>query len=64
MVTAPAAAESLTGLVADFIVGTRYEDIPADVLAVGKKSILDGLGLALSGSVAHSGEIVRDYLAA
>ena len=27
--------DSLTGHVADFIVGTRYEDIPADVLAVG-----------------------------
>jgi 2-methylcitrate dehydratase PrpD len=64
MAATPDHTDSLTGHVADFIVGTRYEDIPADVLAVGKKSILDGLGLALSGSVAHSGEIVRDYLAA
>jgi 2-methylcitrate dehydratase PrpD len=62
--TADATAPSLTGYVADFILGTGYEAIPAEVIAVGKKSILDGLGLALSGSVAHSGHIVREYLAA
>jgi 2-methylcitrate dehydratase PrpD len=33
------------------------------VIALGKKSILDGLGLALSGSVAKSGEYVRQHLA-
>lgn len=61
----PANAQaSLTGQVADFIIGTRYEDVPAEVIDAGKKSILDGLGLALSGSVAHSGELVREYLAA
>jgi len=60
----PNTAKSLTAYVGEFIVGTRYEDIPAEVIAVGKKSILDGLGLALSGSVAHSGELVRKYLAA
>ena len=27
------------------------EDIPSDVIALGKKSILDGLGLALAGFV-------------
>jgi len=60
----PNTAKSLTAYVGEFIVGTRYEDIPAEVIAVGKKSILDGLGLALSGSVAHSGELVHKYLAA
>ncbi|MBC7778776.1 MAG: MmgE/PrpD family protein [Proteobacteria bacterium] len=57
-------AASLTGYVADFILATDYDDIPAAVIEVGKKSILDGLGLALSGSVAHSGKIVHEYLAA
>jgi 2-methylcitrate dehydratase PrpD len=51
-----------TSYVADFIVNTRYGDIPADVLELARKSILDGLGLALSGSVADTGEIVRKYL--
>jgi 2-methylcitrate dehydratase PrpD len=48
--------------VADFIQGTGFSEIPAGVVELGKKSILDGLGLALSGSVAKSGELVRLHL--
>ena len=48
-------ASSLTAYVADFIVRTRTRDIPADVMHLGKRSILDGIGLALAGSVAESG---------
>mgnify|MGYP003343798096 CR=1 FL=1 len=40
----------------------KYEDLPPQVLELSKKSILDGLGLALCGSVAKSGGIVRQYL--
>jgi 2-methylcitrate dehydratase PrpD len=54
--------ESLTAYVAEFVTTTRLADIPADVLALSKKSILDGLGLALAGSVAKSGELVRRHL--
>src|ERR1043166_3839322 len=54
--------ESLTHDVADFILNTRYPDLPAEVIELARKSILDGLGLALSGSVAKSGEIIRNYL--
>ena len=53
---------SLTAYVAEFIVGTRASDIPADVMHLGKRSILDGIGLALAGSVAESGHIVRKHL--
>jgi 2-methylcitrate dehydratase PrpD len=56
-------ASSITGEVADFIIGTRYGDIPADVVELGKKHILDGLGLALAGSAVESGKIVQDHLA-
>src|ERR1051326_2550182 len=56
------AAPGLTKYVADFIVGTRYEDIPADVLALGRKSLLDGFGLALAGSVSEMGPLVRRYI--
>src|SRR5258705_13821622 len=35
---------------------------PADVMHLGKRSILDGIGLALAGSVAESGHIVRKHL--
>ncbi len=53
---------SLTAYVADFIASTKYPDLPQDVVQLGKKSILDGLGLALAGSVAKSGELVRRHL--
>lgn len=53
---------SLTAYVADFIASTKYADLPKDVLQLGKKSILDGLGLALAGSVAKSGDLVRRHL--
>jgi 2-methylcitrate dehydratase PrpD len=53
---------SLTAYVADFVASTKYSDIPKDVVHLGKKSILDGLGLALAGSVAKSGELVRRHL--
>ncbi len=53
---------SLTAYVADFIAATKYSDIPPGVLELGKKSILDGLGLALAGSVAKSGKLVRRHL--
>jgi len=43
-------------------VNTSYNDVPRDVMELGKKSILDGLGLALSGSVAETGRLSRAYL--
>lgn len=56
------APPSLTAYVADFIARTRRSDIPADVMHLGKRSILDGLGLALAGAVAESGHLVRKHL--
>src|SRR5688572_27885095 len=53
----------LTRYVAEFVCGAKVEDLPADVVSLGKKSILDGIGLALSGAVAKSGEYVRQHLA-
>ena len=55
-------ATGLTKYVAQFVLNTKYEDIPSDVLVLGKKSILDGFGLALAGSVAESGPISRKYI--
>lgn len=63
--TTKTAATETTGLtleVAAFIHDAKIGDLPEMVLANGKKSILDGLGLALSGSVAKSGEFVRRHL--
>lgn len=55
-------ARGLTNYVGKFVVDTRFEDIPAEVVELGKKSILDGFGLALAGSRAQTGEICRRYL--
>jgi len=55
-------SESLTAQVAEFIATTRFAAIPPDVVALGKKSILDGLGLALAGARAKSGKLIRRHL--
>ena len=55
-------APGLTRYVSEFIVNTRYEDIPQDVMALGKKSILDGFGLALAGSVSTLAPLMKQYM--
>src|SRR5713101_2018577 len=51
----------LTKYVANFVVNTKFSDIPGDVVELGKKSILDGLGLALSGSRAETANLIQNY---
>ena len=51
----------LTKYVANFVVSTTFSDIPGDVVELGKKSILDGLGLALSGSRAETANLILTY---
>jgi 2-methylcitrate dehydratase PrpD len=60
--TTTTAPDTLTHYVARFIQEMTYQDIPVDVIALGKKSILDGLGLAFAGSVAESGRLVQAHL--
>jgi 2-methylcitrate dehydratase PrpD len=57
-------APGLTKHVAEFIVNTKFEEIPEDVLALGRKSILDGFGLALAGSGSVMAPLVRQYIEA
>src|SRR6202165_4823545 len=69
MPVSPAAAAtshdlSLTDYVAGFVVATRGQDIPADVAHLGKRCVLDGIGLALAGAASQTGNIARRYLAA
>lgn len=59
---APHAGSELTRQVASFVLSAAIADLPEPVIANGKKSILDGLGLALSGSVARTGHYVRRHL--
>jgi 2-methylcitrate dehydratase PrpD len=53
---------SLTDEVAAFVVGTGARDVPPDVAHLGKRSVLDGLGLALAGAASRTSEIARRYL--
>ena len=55
-------APGLTRYVAEFIANTKLQDIPPEVLALGKKSMLDGFGLALAGSASTISPIDRKYL--
>jgi 2-methylcitrate dehydratase PrpD len=53
---------ALTAEVARFVTRTQPERIPRNVMHLGKRSFLDGLGLALAGNAAESGHVVRNYL--
>src|ERR1700694_2330278 len=55
-------APGLTKYVSEFIVNAKYEDIPENVLALGKKTILDGFGLSLAGSASVMGPRIRQYI--
>ena len=55
---------SLTDYVAGFVCATKSADVPKDVAHLGKRSVLDGLGLALAGAASETGAITRKYLKA
>src|SRR6266404_1937993 len=52
----------LTAHVGRFVTTTTYEQIPKEVIELGRKSILDGMGLALAGSRAETGSISRKFV--
>src|SRR5579864_6924424 len=54
--------QMVTAHVSEFIVHLKFADIPAESLELGKKSILDGLGLALSGSKAETWVLIQQYV--
>ena len=54
--------ENLTREVVSFVLDTTFDDLPVNLVDLSRKSLLDGLGLALSGSTAESGKIVQEYL--
>ncbi len=55
-------APAVTDEVAAFVIAARARDIPQDVAHLGKRSVLDGIGLALAGATSECGEIARRYL--
>jgi hypothetical protein len=54
--------QELTAHTAEFVVNLKFADIPTEPLELGKKSILDCLGLALSGSKAETWRLIQEYL--
>jgi len=56
-------ASAITDYVAGFVVETKFADIPQDVAHLGKRSVLDGIGLALAGAKSECGHIAQKYLA-
>lgn len=58
----PSHVSGVTNYVGRFLTTSKYEDIPQEVIELGKKSILDGLGLALAGSREETGPISRRYV--
>ena len=53
----------LTKYIVEFVRNTKFSDMPPDVIELGKKSILDGLGLAVAGARAENGKLFRQYMA-
>jgi len=53
---------SITDQVAGFVLATQGSDIPKDVAHLGKRSVLDGVGLALAGAASECGHIAQEYL--
>ena len=60
--TAKPVDSSLTDYVAGFVLRTQTRDISKDVAHLGKRSVLDGIGLALAGAASQTGDIARRYL--
>ena len=57
--TEPAVA---TRALVDFIICTRWPDIPPEVVALSKRCLIDGLGVMLAGSTTRGSEILREYM--
>jgi 2-methylcitrate dehydratase PrpD len=57
-------SNAITDYVAGFVTATKSSDIPKDVAHLGKRSVLDGVGLALAGAVSHQAVITRRYFEA
>jgi len=52
----------VTAEAAQFVVATRFADLPPELVETGKMHILDAIGLAIAGEKAESAPIVRQYL--
>lgn len=54
-------ATGLTEYVSEFISSTSLSDVPAEAREAAKRSVLDGLGLAVAGSRSEASEVASGY---
>src|SRR6185369_2777367 len=57
-----AAIKGTTDALTAFITKTTLASMPADVVAQGKRCLVDGFGVVLAGSTVKGSSIVRDYV--
>src|SRR5215475_14826149 len=57
-----AAIKGTTNALTAFITNTTLASMPADVIAQGKRCLVDGFGVILAGSTVKGSAIVRDYV--
>jgi 2-methylcitrate dehydratase PrpD len=51
-----------TAAVVDFITGAHWRDFPAEAIRLGKRCVIDGLGVMLAGSTTRGSGILRDFV--
>src|SRR5688572_32622772 len=51
-----------TTAVVDFISSTSFEHFPGEAVAIGKRCMIDALGVMLAGSTQNAGTILRAYV--
>lgn len=56
------AVKGSTRAVVDFVTAARLEQFPPDVVALGKRCLIDGLAVMLAGSTVKGSAIVRQYI--
>ena len=52
----------ITDIISEYVVGTRFEDIPKEVIEVAKEFVLDSVGASLIGSLEPVSRIARQYV--
>ena len=51
-----------TAAVVEFITQARWQDFPVETMALGKRCIIDGLGVVLAGSTTDGSRIIHEYV--
>ena len=49
----------ITRYVAAFVAAASFSDLPTEAIRIGKRCVLDGLGVILAGSVQNCTRIIR-----